>query len=766
MYEEFFGLKRRAFSAGVRLEDYFPSASMEYARQMLRYCLERGAGWGLVIGAAGLGKTLLCHCLAQELGSTFRIGIFNGGGISRRRELWQTLLYTLGEPYRGMEEGELRLALLEYVRSQQEHTPGLVLMVDDAHLLPGRLLEELRILGAQPGISAEWLRVMLAGAPVLEERLSHPRLEALQQRIVARCYLEPWNRRETQSYIRQQLHKAGQSAEAAEIIPPEAAEAVFQATGGIPRLVNQLCDQALLWASQHHLRQLNARSIETVWAELQQLPSPSAGVTSSGPEESIIEFGLLEEEEEQTELAEVGRKTEGESVGWAGGGQVPSRSSLPPEGEQIQAPVPPPQHDAFDADSGAAKANWPTAQTDQTNNGPEEEIFFGDLDGTGPPAPDLPQSLAPIDSEEAESGSEEAWHRLEAIENALAEIDRESMGSSKPASEGPVDLASCPPYSEAATIKEETSGFEHDGEPLSGNEQPAATIPAGPNRKEEAFSGEATVVADAERANQPLSSLPEREGLPQEGLDFRGTSGQEVAEQLASRPEKAQRQEFAGPMPPQSCPPDQGVEENRLEEAEGMAHQVPHPDPILLPGPLSHLICSSEQPEIELVFQGPEGPGSAGEVKRMEINPFGEGFLEEEWIIDPYLQLDMEGYRPWSVMELQCQEKKSSAPGAETNKGLATSPLTRQMSSHQVRSAGEWGLSHKERMPEVEKEYSSIVFSEAVGHQPGKKSSAGGELPLIVIEDQDEEPPPEPSRRVAPVARHEYRRLFARLRRG
>ena len=128
---------------------------------------------------------------------------------------------------------------------------------------------------------------------MLEEHLASPKLESFTQRVVARCYLEALNRAETQDYIMPQIAAAG--GEGPQIFPAEACQSVYKATDGVPRLINQVCDHALLLAYAAGQRQLDAARIEEAWADLQQLPTPLER-TDASPDRNIIEFGGLDDE--------------------------------------------------------------------------------------------------------------------------------------------------------------------------------------------------------------------------------------------------------------------------------------------------------------------------------------------------------------------------------------------------------------------------------------------------------------------------------------
>ena len=297
MYETSFGLSRRPFPSLPQPEFYFPASATEYARQTLLRCIERGEGVGVVVGPTGCGKSLLGQLLANHFRNAMHVVQLASGRLDSRRALLQAILYELGRPFRGMDEGELRLALVDYLAQAEPRQP-MLLLVDEAEALPMRLLDELRMttnlaVGREP-----CSRLVLLGSSALEERLTSPKLESFSQRIVARCYLEAMNRTETKECIRAQLA----AASAPDVLfSDDACDAVFQATDGVPRLINQLCDHALILAFADGQTNIDRPCIDEAWADLQQLPTPWNGDSQDRPSEGIIEFGGLADSDDAIE---------------------------------------------------------------------------------------------------------------------------------------------------------------------------------------------------------------------------------------------------------------------------------------------------------------------------------------------------------------------------------------------------------------------------------------------------------------------------------
>ncbi|MCS7239151.1 MAG: AAA family ATPase [Thermoguttaceae bacterium] len=305
---EWFGLRRRPFVAVPSPEHYCPLEPIESGRQNLVRMIRRGEGAGLVAGPPGTGKTLLCQLIARELASDFAVVLLSGGRIDSPKALYQAILFQLGLTFFGLDEGELRIALEAYLqggdlpefltKSPRAKLPPrpVVLLVDEAHGLPLRILEDIRTLTNVVQEDCPRGHVILSGGMLLEDRLSSPRLEAFAQRIVVRVYLQAFTRPQTEAFLRHQLAFAGGDPD--RIFSADAIDAVYRASGGIPRLVNQIADHAMFLAFAHGRKQINWQLVEEAWSDLQQLPGPWNDSQRRGERPSIIEFGHLSDERE------------------------------------------------------------------------------------------------------------------------------------------------------------------------------------------------------------------------------------------------------------------------------------------------------------------------------------------------------------------------------------------------------------------------------------------------------------------------------------
>jgi len=287
----------RPFAAAPNPSRYFPAGGIDDARQRIGRSIERGEGPVLIIGGAGTGKSLLLQVVAQEHRRQLFPVLLAGGQLCTRRALLQMILFQLELPYREMDETELRLSLLSYLQPQDAAPRRILLLVDEADALPSRLLEELRTLTNITAAGQLLVNIVLAGSATLEEQFADPKLELFSQRISARSYLSALGREETFQYVLAQAAATGTDPHA--LFSSDGLEALFAATDGVPRLVNQLGDQLMWMFAETGYAPMDAAIVQQAWSELQQLPAPwnsPAEEAAAIPTEigSPVEFGELD----------------------------------------------------------------------------------------------------------------------------------------------------------------------------------------------------------------------------------------------------------------------------------------------------------------------------------------------------------------------------------------------------------------------------------------------------------------------------------------
>ncbi|MCL2305187.1 MAG: AAA family ATPase [Planctomycetaceae bacterium] len=322
MIETYFGLSRPPFLAVPDVKSYFPSETIESARTNVLRCLHRGEGISLIVGPSGVGKTLLLRLLGLPFHLDYAVVNISNHRLKTPKAFLQQVLFELQQPFCGSDENELRLLLWDHLR--RSTLPGVILLVDEGQTLSMSVLEEIRqMLNCDNGLFSRF-RVAIAGTLALEERLTHPKLKAFNQWIVSRSYLEPLTRTETSEYILWQTQIARNSEMDEMSIPLSASDSsrkfrfdpphrhseqfplfddlartkIYELTGGVPRLINQLCDHALVLACEtNHAKTIDEPFVRAAWASLQQIPE-SKPETKSFPSsnENVIEFGTLDDD--------------------------------------------------------------------------------------------------------------------------------------------------------------------------------------------------------------------------------------------------------------------------------------------------------------------------------------------------------------------------------------------------------------------------------------------------------------------------------------
>jgi type II secretory pathway predicted ATPase ExeA len=270
MYENFFGLQRRPFSATPDASCFVPLEAHQGVLDALAVSCERGQGIGVLTGEAGLGKSLVGLRLAFELQPMFATAFLGHSAYATRRALLQAILYELNQPFDRKAEQELRLELASALKSLRPEKQGFVLIVDEAHRLSLPLLDELRLLTLLAEAGEPLARVVLIGDRHLEERLAHPELAAFNQRVCCQVDLAPLTQVESLEYLSAQLESSGGDAE--EIFTEEAMAFLAKAADGVPRCLNHLADHALLLAYVNERRPVSAETVREALDDLKQLP--------------------------------------------------------------------------------------------------------------------------------------------------------------------------------------------------------------------------------------------------------------------------------------------------------------------------------------------------------------------------------------------------------------------------------------------------------------------------------------------------------------
>ncbi len=257
MYTKFFGLQEKPFEITPDPKFLYLSPKHKEALAHLLYAVNENKGFTVVTGEVGTGKTVLLRTLLDRMdGDTRTAFLFNPKLDSN--DFFRSICEDLELNVSGGTKGEYLSHLQNFLVDSFAQKKKVVLIIDEAQTLGGQLLEEVRLLTNLETPERKLLQVILLGQPELDAILEAPEFRPLKQRISVRYHLEPLNWEETKAYVKKRLKAAG--ARNLYLFTPNALKTIYRYSKGIPRLINVVCDNALLngYASE---RRVIARSV-------------------------------------------------------------------------------------------------------------------------------------------------------------------------------------------------------------------------------------------------------------------------------------------------------------------------------------------------------------------------------------------------------------------------------------------------------------------------------------------------------------------------
>jgi general secretion pathway protein A len=264
MYKSFYNLKRNPFEITPDPFFLFPTRRHNEALAALYYGVRRHKGFVVMTGEVGTGKTLLVRCLLQLLNQSDVAYAYIFNSRLSPIEFLQYVAGDFGLAVGGKNKSELLLELSNFVISRHRKKQTTVLVVDEAHHVSTEVLEEIRLLTNLETANEKLLQILLVGQPELDEKLDSVELRQLKQRVALRSQLQPLDLEETRGYILRRLHLAGENSEVPALFPPDAIVRIHRHSRGIPRLINTVCENALITAYARQSRSVTPDIIEDI----------------------------------------------------------------------------------------------------------------------------------------------------------------------------------------------------------------------------------------------------------------------------------------------------------------------------------------------------------------------------------------------------------------------------------------------------------------------------------------------------------------------
>ncbi|URI10242.1 XrtA-associated ATPase [Aquincola tertiaricarbonis] len=281
MYEAFYGLSNKPFQLNPDPSFYFDSKQHRRAKAYLEYGVMRNEGFIVITGEVGAGKTTILRGLLDSLN---RSDVVVGQLVTTQLDAEDTLRMVgaaFGFQVKGVTKSELLITLEAFLIGQASQGKRCLLVVDEAQNLSPRAVEELRMLSNYQLGTQALLQSFLVGQPEFREILQRPEMEQFRQRVAATCHIGPLDLEDTQHYIEHRLKCAGSTGQPE--FEPEAFQAIFNASQGIPRRINAVCDRLLLLGYLNNKTLLTVADVDEVVKEFAREGGASASMPVARP---------------------------------------------------------------------------------------------------------------------------------------------------------------------------------------------------------------------------------------------------------------------------------------------------------------------------------------------------------------------------------------------------------------------------------------------------------------------------------------------------
>ena len=265
MYEAYFQLEKMPFEQAPNSEFLYLSEQHGYALASMKFAIAKRDAFVIVTGEIGSGKTTLLNKVLNELADDIVVARVSNTQLTDT-EILQAILAEFGfKPFK-KHKAELIFDLRKFIEVQNTEGRQVALMIDEAQNLSRNVLEELRMLTGIETEKEKIVTILLLGQPELSRKIDDPAMDQLRQRARLRLNIGALSKDETQAYILHRLKVAGREED--DLFDKNAVSAIFEASGGVPRLINTLCDTALTACMLAEEKKITSDTVEKVLDEL------------------------------------------------------------------------------------------------------------------------------------------------------------------------------------------------------------------------------------------------------------------------------------------------------------------------------------------------------------------------------------------------------------------------------------------------------------------------------------------------------------------